>query len=123
MDNTVFSIIDIETTGGGITGNRITEICMVRFQNGVILEKFVSLVNPQAPIPQYITALTGISDDMVADAPTFKEIADIVHRFTEDTVFVAHNVNFDYNVLKMNFRNWEEILAEKNYALSDFQES
>lgn len=104
MQNTIFAIIDIETTGGGINGNRVTEICIVRYQNGNILEKFTSFVNPQTPIPQYITALTGISDDMVEDAPPFHEIAHTVNTLTQDAVFVAHNVNFDYQVLKNEFQ-------------------
>lgn len=104
MENTVFAIIDIETTGGGINGNRITEICIVRYQNGTILKKFTSLVNPQVPIPLYITALTGISDTMVENAPTFREIAETIDSLTQDAVFVAHNVSFDYHVLKNEFR-------------------
>ncbi len=69
-----------------------------------MIEEFTSLVNPEALIPDYITALTGIDNAMVADAPTFSEIAEDVLRITENTIFVAHNVNFDYNVIRNEFK-------------------
>ncbi len=69
-----------------------------------MVEEFTSLVNPEALIPDYITALTGIDNAMVADAPTFSEIAEDVLSITENTIFVAHNVNFDYNVIRNEFK-------------------
>ena len=98
---TTYIIIDVETTG---RGNEITEISIFKHDGEKVLEEFTSLVNPQASIPDYITALTGIDDAMVADAPTFAEVADAVMAITEDSIFVAHNVNFDYNVLRNEFK-------------------
>jgi DNA polymerase-3 subunit epsilon len=99
-----YAIIDVETTGKGINGTRITEICAVRLCNGKIIDKFTSLVNPQEYIPAFITSLTGIDDALVADAPLFSEIADRVIEITQDAIFVAHNVNFDYNMLRGEFQ-------------------
>ncbi len=105
MIQQVFAVIDVETTGGGIAGNRITEICIALVKNGEVVDKYTSLVNPERDIPQHITALTGIDNEMVADAPRFFEIAEQIETFTQDTIFVAHNVSFDYNVIRGEFRN------------------
>ncbi|MCR9227024.1 MAG: exonuclease domain-containing protein [Flavobacteriaceae bacterium] len=100
----MYTIIDIETTGNGIKGNKITEISIFKFDGGQIVDEFTSLVNPMAPIPYFITGLTGIDDQMVQNAPTFKEIAQNVLHITEGCIFVAHSVNFDYGVIKEEFR-------------------
>ncbi len=105
MQNQLYTVIDVETTGGGILGNRITEICIVLLQGDTILDKFISLVNPEQNIPPFITGLTGIDNDMVRDAPTFDKIADRIIEMTTDAIFVAHNVNFDYNVIREEFKN------------------
>lgn len=104
LDNQIYTVVDVETTGKGLGGNRITEICIVRLQNGVVLDKYVSLVNPQQPIPDFITQLTGIDDTMVDDAPLFAEIAQEVLEYFEGAIFVAHNVGFDYNVIRNEFK-------------------
>lgn len=100
-----YAIVDIETSGRGIGNNRITEICIVRTDGDRIMDKFVSLVNPQCRIPNNITALTGIDDPLVRDAPLFEEIAAKIVRITEGAVFVAHNVSFDYGIVQKEFRN------------------
>src|SRR5690554_15454 len=105
MTDQLFAITDIETTGGGISGNRVTEICIVLYKNGSVQDKYISLVNPQCPIPRYITTLTGIDNETVANAPSFRDIAKTIDHFTKDAIFVAHNVSFDYNVLRHEFRN------------------
>ena len=105
MKDRLYAILDVETTGNGINGNRITEICIVLLKNGQIVEKFTSLVNPQRVIPPFITGLTGITNEMVEDAPVFSEIADEISRLTTGAVFVAHNVNFDYNVIRNEFKH------------------
>ncbi len=97
-----YTIIDVETTGGS---NRITEISIFKYDGIVVVDEFTSLVNPQAYIPAHITALTGIDNGLVADAPTFSEIANDILAITENCVFVAHNVNFDYNVIRNEFKN------------------
>lgn len=98
---TYYTIIDVETTG---RGNKITEISIFKYDGEQVVDEFTSLVNPEALIPDYITALTGIDNAMVADAPTFSEIAEQILSITENTIFVAHNVNFDYNVIRNEFK-------------------
>ncbi len=98
-----YAIIDVETTGMGIQGNRITEIAILVHDGQKVIEEYESLVNPERSIPHTITRLTGINDYMVADAPKFYEIAKKVIEMTSDCVFVAHNVNFDYNVIHKEF--------------------
>lgn len=96
-----YTIIDVETTG---RGNKITEISIFKYDGEKVVDEFTSLVNPESLIPDYITALTGIDNAMVADAPTFAEISEAILAITEDTIFVAHNVNFDYNVIRNEFK-------------------
>lgn len=103
-DDQLFAVIDVETTGGGINGNRLTEICIVLLRGNLVIDKFTSLINPEKEIPRHITALTGIDNSMLADAPKFEKVADKIEEFTRDAIFVAHNVNFDYNVLRNEFR-------------------
>ncbi|GAA3649911.1 exonuclease domain-containing protein [Flavivirga jejuensis] len=98
----MYTIIDIETTG---KGNKITEISIFKYDGTQIIEEFTSLVNPEIFIPVYITSLTGIDNAMVANAPTFSEIAKDILAITEDTIFVAHSVNFDYNIIRNEFKN------------------
>ena len=99
-----YAIVDLETTGSGIHRNRITEVCILILENGELTDRFVSLVNPGTDIPGYITKLTGIDDQMVESAPCFGDIAEMVFQVLQDTIFVAHNVSFDYTVLREEFR-------------------
>jgi len=98
-----YAVIDIETTGGRSGVHKITEIGMVKIVNGKVVEQWESLLNPQRKIPTTITNLTGISNEMVANAPLFADIADEVEKFTQDCIFVAHNVNFDYGFIREEF--------------------
>ncbi|MGB3774291.1 MAG: exonuclease domain-containing protein, partial [Leeuwenhoekiella sp.] len=77
-----YSVIDVETTGKGLNGNRITEICIVLMEGVNAIDKFTSLVNPESIIPPFITGLTGIDNAMVENAPKFHEIADEIEHFT-----------------------------------------
>jgi DNA polymerase-3 subunit epsilon len=96
----MYAIVDIETTGGHANANGITEIA-IRIHNGTeITERYETLVNPGMNIPVFIRALTGISDEMVQRAPSFKEVASRVYSLLHDRIFVAHNVNFDYSFLR-----------------------
>jgi DNA polymerase-3 subunit epsilon len=95
--------VDLETTGGSAAYDRITEVGIVRVVNGELVEEWSSLVNPERPIPAYIQAFTGISNDMVADAPRFAEIAAAVRQKLQGAVFVAHNARFDYSFLRSEF--------------------
>ena len=100
----MYTIIDVETSG---PSNKITEISIFKYDGKQIVDEFTSLVNPEVIIPVYITSLTGIDNAMVANAPTFAEVAENVLAITEDTIFVAHNVNFDYNVIRNEFKTLE----------------
>ncbi|MCB0851936.1 MAG: 3'-5' exonuclease, partial [Bacteroidetes bacterium] len=99
-----FTIIDVETTGGDPRKDRITEIAIYRYDGNEVIESFVSLVNPEMPIPDFITRITGIDNDMVREAPRFYEIARKVVEITEDSIFVAHNARFDYSFMQKEFR-------------------
>lgn len=101
----MYSIIDIETTGGNPKKDKITEIAIYIHDGKRVVDEFQTLVNPERRIPQFITKMTGISDEMVAAAPRFWEIAKKVVEITEETIFVAHNVFFDYNFIKSEYRS------------------
>ncbi|MFZ9589403.1 MAG: exonuclease domain-containing protein [Chitinophagaceae bacterium] len=95
----MYAIVDIETTGGNAGSGSITEIAILISDGKSILDSYTTLVNPLQPIPLFIEKLTGISDEMVSDAPTFSEIAKDIHELLQDKIFVAHNVNFDYSFI------------------------
>ncbi len=96
----LFAVVDIETTGGHAAAHGITEIAIAVHNGKKVTERFHSLVNPLCSIPRFITGLTGITNEMVADAPEFDEIASQVFALLNGKVFVAHNVNFDYPFVK-----------------------
>lgn len=102
--NLTYAVIDIETTGGRADRDRITEIGVVITDGKNIIDSFESLVNPETSIPYEITRLTGIDNQMVSDAPKFYEIAKRIVEMTEETIFVAHNVRFDYGFIQEEFR-------------------
>lgn len=99
----MFCIVDIETTGGRQNDDRITEIAIIVHDGKKIVEEFASLVNPCKPIQPFVVSLTGISDEMVKDAPVFGDIAHKVLSLTENKIFVAHNVSFDYGIIRREF--------------------
>ncbi|MFT4679952.1 MAG: DNA polymerase-3 subunit epsilon [Flavobacteriales bacterium] len=99
----LFAITDIETTGSYASGNCITEICVCLFDGEKVVDTWHSLIQPEGSIPRYITQLTGITDDMVCDAPRFEDVAVEIEAFIGDAIFVAHNVNFDYSFMKKHF--------------------
>ena len=96
----MYAIVDIETTGGHAAANGITEIAIILHDGQQVTEKFHTLVHPHQKIPVYITALTGISNAMVASAPSFEDVAQQIYDILGDHIFVAHNVNFDYSFVK-----------------------
>ena len=98
-----YVVVDVETTGGRGENHRVTEIGAVKVRNGKVVDQFQTLLNPQRSIPAGITRLTGISAEMVADAPYFVDIADEFERFMADAIFVAHNVDFDYGFISQEF--------------------
>ncbi|NVK29301.1 MAG: GIY-YIG nuclease family protein [Flavobacteriia bacterium] len=99
----MYAVIDIETSGGKFGEERVIEVAIFKYEDGEIIDQFISLVNPEGPIQPYVQKLTGINPKMVRRAPKFHEIAKRIVEVTEDAVFVAHNVNFDYRVIQEEF--------------------
>jgi DNA polymerase-3 subunit epsilon len=99
----MYAIVDIETTGGYADNHRITEIAIYHHNGVEITDHFYTLVNPGRKIPFFISGLTGITSEMVLEAPPFEEVAEDILRLVEDRVFVAHNAHFDYSFLKKEF--------------------
>jgi len=102
----LYAIVDIETTGGYAAASGITEISVFIHDGTKVVKHFETLINPQQSIPRYITALTGIDDDMVQDAPAFDDIADVLYDLLNEHIFVAHSVNFDYSFVKHQLKNF-----------------
>ncbi|WP_020209574.1 exonuclease domain-containing protein [Gilvimarinus chinensis] len=96
------AVVDIETTGGNVTRDRITEIGIVEFDHDGVKE-WSTLINPGMAIPRTVQALTGINNDMVADAPRFEQVAKQIWQRLEGKIFVAHNVRFDYGFIRNAF--------------------
>ncbi len=101
----MFAIIDIETCGGKFEfqRGRITEICILVHDGLQVVDSFTTLINPECNISPYFTSLTNITNDMVANAPKFHEVAKKIIEMTEGCIFVAHNVGFDYSFIKAEF--------------------
>jgi len=100
----LYSIIDIETTGQVASNVKITEIAIYVHDGDKIVNSFCTLVNPECYISNFITELTGITNEMVANAPKFYEIARKIVEITDGTIFVAHNVSFDYSIVREEFK-------------------
>jgi len=98
-----FAIVDIETTGGNQDFNKIIEVAIIITDGKNILNEFHSLVNPNREIPEFITQLTQIDNEMVKNAPTYKDIAPKLYELLSSACFVAHNVKFDYPFIKREF--------------------
>jgi DNA polymerase III subunit epsilon len=96
----MYAIVDIETTGSYAANNGITELAIVLHDGNKIVDRFETLINPLAPIPQYIQVLTGINPRMLQGAPVFSDVAFRVYGMLKDAIFVAHHVNFDYSFVK-----------------------
>ena len=91
-----YVVLDLETTGGNATRDRITEIAAVRIECGIETARWSTLVNPECSIPPFIQSLTGISNAMVEDAPVFAQVAPRLLELLDGAVLVAHNVRFDH---------------------------
>jgi DNA polymerase III subunit epsilon len=104
MNEKNYTIVDVETTGGSPFWNRIIEIGILRVEKGEIVAKYQTLLNPGRELPEFITKLTGITDSDLEGAPTFEEVKDEILDLFEDAVFVAHNVGFDYEFIRQEFR-------------------
>jgi DNA polymerase-3 subunit alpha (Gram-positive type) len=90
-----FVVVDVEATGAKTPPNRLIELGAYRIRHGRIVDEFVTLVNPELPIPRFVASLTRITNDMVKDAPVFAEVAPRWLEFVSDAVLVAHNAPFD----------------------------
>lgn len=97
------AIVDLETTGMSARYHRIIEIAVIRVERNKIVETFTSCINPETPIPSFITHLTGISQKDVDAAPVFAKVKHKVKKLLKDATFVAHNVWFDYSFLQSEF--------------------
>ncbi|MBW4934392.1 exonuclease domain-containing protein [Marinobacter sp. F4206] len=104
LQNTTFAFLDIETTGGNASRDRITEIGIRFWRDGKTVGEWQTLLNPEARISRFIENFTGISNEMVSDAPLFADVADDLEAQLQGTVFVAHNARFDYGFIKSEFR-------------------
>ncbi|MGB7394322.1 MAG: exonuclease domain-containing protein [Pricia sp.] len=100
----MYAILDIETTGGKYNEEGITEIAIHKFDGHQVVDQFISLVNPEKEIQPFVVKLTGINNKMLRTAPKFHEVAKRIVEITQDTVLVAHNAQFDYRILRTEFR-------------------
>ena len=100
----MYAIVDVETTGGKFNEEGITEIAIYRFDGNKIVDQFSSLVNPQREIQPFVQRLTGITSKMLVNAPKFFEVAKRIVEITEDAVLVAHNAEFDYRIIRTEFK-------------------
>ncbi len=102
-----YAIVDIETTGGHAAGNGITEVSIHIHDGEKVIQRFETLINPDTAIPYYISGLTGITNEMVKNAPPFSAVASDIFELLNNRVFVAHSVNFDYSFLKNGLKHYE----------------
>lgn len=100
----LYSIVDVETTGGKFNEEGITEIAIYKFDGNKIIDQFISLINPEIPIQPFVQQLTGINNKMLRNAPKFFQVAKRILEITENTVLVAHNSSFDYRMLRTEFK-------------------
>lgn len=103
--DTIYCVLDLETTGFSPKTEKITEIGIMKLQNGKVIDEFSCFVNPEKPIPARVVEVTNITDDMVKDAETIDQVFPKMLEFIKDSVLVAHNADFDINFLKQNALN------------------
>ena len=99
----MFSIIDVESTNGDPIAGRSMEIAIVQFDGKEITDTFTTLIQPGTTVQPYVANLTGINNEMLEGAPTFKEIHGIIDEMTHDRILVAHNLMFDLQILRSEF--------------------
>jgi DNA polymerase III subunit epsilon len=104
MDSRSFAFVDLETSGVSPSIDRVTEVAIIRVDQGRVVDEWASLVNPGTPIPPEIQALTGITNDLVRDAPRFADLLPEIRQRLGNRLFVAHNARFDYGFVKAEFR-------------------
>lgn len=99
----MYAVLDIETTGGQYNEEGITEIAIYKYDGDQVVDRFISLVNPEIEIQPFVVKLTGINNAMLRSAPKFYEVAKRIIEMTDNCVIVAHNAEFDYRILRMEF--------------------
>ncbi|WP_439131940.1 3'-5' exonuclease [Polaribacter sp.] len=99
----MYAILDIETTGGKFNEEGITEIAIYKFDGHEVVDQFISLVNPEREIQEFVVKLTGINSKMLRNAPKFYEVAKRIVEITKDCILIAHNAAFDYRILRTEF--------------------
>jgi DNA polymerase III subunit epsilon len=104
--------LDIETTGLSAKTEKITEIAALVYEEGKLIQTFSTLVNPKIDIPYHITNITGITNSMVQNAPTFQDIAKELRGLLFDKIFIAHNAQFDYGFIKEEYRRLDHDFRE-----------
>lgn len=118
----MYTVVDIETTGLSKHYHRITEIAAVKLRNGRIVDSFETFVNPHMKIPMFITKLTGITNEMVKEAPPIQKVMPEFVEFLGKDVFVAHNATFDYGFLNARCSMANEKLCTRKLANRLFPE-
>lgn len=103
----MYAILDIETTGGKFNEEGITEIAIYKYDGHTVVDQFITLVNPERKIQDFVVKLTGINNNMLRNAPKFFEIAKRIVEITSDCIIVAHNAEFDYRILRTEFKRLE----------------
>jgi len=109
----MFAIIDTETTGGKPLNDRVTEIAIIIHNGKRVVESYSTLINPCRKIDPFVSGMTGITDEMVQDAPLFGDVVQKIIDLTEGKIFVAHNVRFDYGVLRNEFKRLGKTFIRK----------
>jgi DNA polymerase-3 subunit epsilon len=99
----LYTILDIETTGGKFNEEGITEIAIYKYDGHTVVDQFISLINPEKEIQKFVVQLTGINNKMLQNAPKFYEVAKRIIEITKDCTLVAHNTSFDYRILRTEF--------------------
>ena len=110
--DSVYCVLDLETTGISFRTEKITEVGIIKIKNGEVIDEFECFVNPEKPIPEEVVEVTHITDDMVKDAETIDKVIPKIIDFIGDSILVAHNADFDIGFLKHNF-------AEYGYSLEN----
>ena len=114
--DTTYCVLDLETTGFSAVNEKITEVGIMKIKDGKVIDEFSCFVNPEKHIPERVTEVTNITDEMVKDAETIDKVFPKILEFIENSVLVAHNAPFDIGFLKQNAKN---LGYEFNYTYLD----
>ncbi len=100
-----FAILDVETTGGKFNEEKITDISILVYDGLNVINKFESLINPEKEIQPFVQRLTGINNELIKNSPKFKDVSKRIFDITKNKIIVAHNVDFDYRIIKNEFQS------------------